>query len=239
MNSSVCGLSCLTSVQTWVSKLLETSTQLQLDTTMVTGQLVLLLLAAQGSVDEEKTDVLALLKLLRNRFPRARYMKAVSHDTHEVHDRINEYLREEKVQVQSTLLTDCLNVQLRSSRQYTQCGTGKQSDDTFEYIMVIPGHRTCKLGSLLQQYCQIDAMRDYLCETCDKKQTSQVKYGILKINGASLVVRVNRCPSDLHKTHTKVIYGVQQVCGCAANAADVLKRRLLPAPSSITKTAIL
>ena len=206
---------------------------------MVTGQLVLLLLAAQGSVDEEKTDVLALLKLLRTRFPHARYMKAVSHDTHEVHDRINEYLREEKVQVQSTLLTDCLNVELRSSRQCTQCGTGKQSDDTFEYIMVIPGNRTCKLGSLLQQYCQIDAMRDYLCETCDKKQTSQVKYGILKINGASLVVRVNRCPSDLHKTHTKVIYGVQQVCGCAANAADVLKRRLLPAPSSITKTAIL
>ena len=36
LNTSVCGLSCLTSVQTWVSKLLET-TQLQLDTVTVAG----------------------------------------------------------------------------------------------------------------------------------------------------------------------------------------------------------
>ena len=221
LNSLVCGLSCLRGVQTWVSKFSEQSTQSAnclSDPDTVTGQLIPLLVTAQGSASEGKVNTLDLLKQLRTRFPLARYKKTVPHDTHEAHDRINEFLLEEKVQVESTPLmestplTGCLRVEVRTSRQCTQCGTGTQSNDAFQYIMVTPGKRSCKLGSLLKQYCQIGTMPDYFCENsaCKKKQLSQVKYDILKITGSSLVVRVNRRMSDVNKNHTKVFYEVQQ-----------------------------
>ena len=203
LNSLVCGLSCLKGVQIWVSKFSEKSTQSPncvSDTDTVTGQLIPLLLTAQGSASEGKVNVLDLLKQLRQRFPSARYQKKVSHDTHEVHDRINEFLQEENVQVESTPLNGCMRVELRTSRQCTQCGTATQSNDTFQYIIVVPGKRSCKLGTLLKNYCQIGTIPDYYCKnsTCKTKQPSQVKYDILKITGSSLVVRVNRLSSVCH-----------------------------------------